>query len=463
VTTIEHLPVAAFPGERGWGYDGVALFAPYAPYGTPSELRAFVDAAHGLGLSVVLDVVYNHFGPDGNYLPAYSPEYFTEGVRTPWGAAPNYRNPFMRALVRGSARRWLAEYRFDGLRLDATHAIVDPSPRHILRELADDAAALSPPRMLVAEDERNVPSIVSSLGMAGVWADDFHHAVHVLSTGERDGYYACFRPCVADLARTIERGWLYEGQPWPLSGKPRGEPATRLPASSFIYSLQNHDQVGNRALGDRIFAVGQGERFAAITMLLLFLPATPLLFMGQEWAASSPFQFFSDHAGSLGAKVTQGRRAEFAHFASFATSAAGPEVPDPQAEATFLRSKLAWAERASPGGREMLALVKRMLELRRSDAVMVSTGREGLRAAAVGELLVVTRVAPSVAASKARRTGRVLVVNFSDAAASVPESLVPEGAELLVVHGEGGWRGRTLGPRGAALFVAVVDVDRSSS
>jgi maltooligosyltrehalose trehalohydrolase len=462
VTTIELLPIAAFPGRRGWGYDGVAPFAPYPPYGTPHDLRAFVDEAHALGLSVVLDVVYNHFGPDGNYLPAYSPEYFTDRIPTPWGAAPNFDNLFMRSLVRASAHHWLVDYRFDGLRLDATHALVDTSPRHILRELADDAAALSPARLLVAEDERNLPSIVTSLGMNGVWADDFHHAVHVLSTGERDGYYAGFGPSVEDLARTIERGWLYDGRPWPLTGRPRGEPATLLPAPSFIYSVQNHDQVGNRALGDRIFAGTQGGRLAAVTMLLLFLPATPLLFMGQEWGASTPFLFFSDHEPCLGAKVTAGRRAEFRQFASFGGVGAGLEVPDPQAEETFLRSKLSWSERESPAGRDVLGVVRRMLELRRTDAVMASTERETLAAAAVGALLVVTRAGPSAASTGARRPGRVLLVNFADVAARVPESIVAEGSELLIASETGVWRKRTLGPRGAVLLAGGVDPPRGA-
>jgi maltooligosyltrehalose trehalohydrolase len=453
VTTLELLPLASFPGRRGWGYDGVAPFAPYAPYGTPGELRAFVDEAHGLGLGVVLDVVYNHFGPDGNYLPSYSDAYFTDRVPTPWGAAPDFENAFMRALVRGSARQWLVDYRFDGLRLDATHAIVDRGEKHILRELADDAASLTPPRILVAEDERNRPLLVTSLGMDAIWSDDFHHLVHVLSTGERDGYYAGFQPKVEELARAIERGWLYEGQTWPLTGKPRGERADALAAPSFVYAIQNHDQVGNRALGDRLFGGARGDRLAALTMLLLFLPATPLLFMGQEWAASTPFLYFSDHEPALGAKVTEGRRAEFRHFAAFAAPGAEAKVPDPQAEDPFLRSKLDWPERESASGRRVLGVVRRMLALRHTDPVLATGGREQLRAEAAGNLLVVTRTAPGrVAGARSRR--RVLVVHFGEARAAIPEPVVPRGAEVLLTSAPGAWGDGTLAPGAAALFDA---------
>ena len=458
VTTIELLPIAAFPGRRGWGYDGVAPFAPFPPYGTPSDLRAFVDEAHGVGLSVALDVVYNHFGPDGNYLPAYSAEYFSADVPTPWGAAPNFANPFMRTLVRDSARSWLVDYRFDALRLDATHAIVDRSEKHILRTLADDVAALSPRRLLIAEDERNLPSVVRDLGMDGVWADDFHHGVHVLATGERDGYYAGFTPRVDELARTIQQGWLYEGKRWPLTGQPRGAPAAGLAASNFVYSLQNHDQVGNRALGDRILSSAssassaRAERLAALSMLLLFLPATPLLFMGQEWGSSTPFLYFSDHEPALGAKVTQGRRAEFAHFASFKGDGALAEVPDPQAEDTFLRSKLAWTERRTPAGRALLALVGRMLELRRTDPVFIAHGRDLLHAVAHGDVLFVTRDGRRDDPGSRSPERRVLAVNFGAAAAPVPAPTIPHDAERLVSSHDGAWRDGILGPYAAALF-----------
>ena len=443
ITTVELMPLATFPGRRGWGYDGVAPFAPYPGYGTPEDLRLFVDEAHGLGLSVVLDVVYNHFGPDGNYLAAYSPEYFTDGVHTPWGAAPNFANPFMRDLVVSNACAWLTDYRFDGLRLDATHALVDPGPTHILRELAGEVAALSPTRLLVAEDERNLPSLVEDLGIHGIWADDFHHQVHVLATGERDGYYGCFRPSVEDLAHVIAHGWLYEGQRWALTGVPRGRSAASLPPSSFVLSIQNHDQVGNRALGDRLFTSAEGARLAAATVLLLFLSATPLLFMGQEWGSASPFLYFTDHSPELGSQITSGRRGQFRDFAAFADGASLERIPDPQADDTFLRSKLDWTERGEPAARKLLATTRQMLELRRNDPVLRAAGREGLGAHAEGNLLVVTRGAAG---------RRLLLVSFDSSPLRVPASFLPEDAELLVASDAGAWSDRHLAPYAAAVF-----------
>jgi maltooligosyltrehalose trehalohydrolase len=446
VTTIELMPISTFAGTRGWGYDGVAPFAPYPPYGTPDDLRAFVDRAHGVGLSVVLDVVYNHFGPEGNYLASYSPEYFAEGVSTPWGPAPNFANPFMRGLVLSSARSWLVDYRFDGLRVDATHTLFDDEPKHILRELVEEVATLSPKRLLVAEDERNLPSLIDSFGFDAVWADDFHHQLHVLLTGERDGHYACFRPSLEDLARVIERGWLYEGQNWALTGRPRGKPATGLPPSSLVFALQNHDQVGNRALGDRIFGRADAGRLAAATMLLLFLPATPLLFMGQEWGASTPFPYFTDYEPALGASVTRGRRDEFRHFSAFADPVVAVRIPDPQAADTFARAKLDWTERTSRESQELLEVVRTMLRLRRSDAVLRSSTREGLEARATGGVLVATR--------RRREQGerRVLVVSFESSGARIPPSVVPDGSQLLLASEAGAWNNRQLAPHAAALF-----------
>jgi maltooligosyltrehalose trehalohydrolase len=423
VTTIEIMPVAAFPGARGWGYDGVGLFAPYAPYGRPEELRAFVDEAHRRGLSVVLDVVLNHLGPDGNYLSSYSPEYFDTSKDTPWGPPPNYAHPRVRALAVECARQWLEDYGFDGLRLDAVHAIVDETESHIVRDVAALAHRLSPRRIVVAEDERNEPKLVTEIGVDGIWADDFHHQVRVLLTGEQDGYYGAYARNVAALAETIERGWWFEGAEWLLSKKPRGAPARHLPASAFVYCIQNHDQIGNRALGDRLNHAIDRDRFMAASMLLLFLPMTPLLFMGQEWAASSPFQFFSDHAPPLGEQVSSGRREEFKHFAAFREPAAQGAIPDPQAERTFLASKLDWDERERPGHAEVLSLYTRMLTLRRDDPVLRASRREGLRAVAAGDVLWVRRAHDGGV--------RVLAVNFGEDAPLTPP---PELGLGLVDH-----------------------------
>jgi maltooligosyltrehalose trehalohydrolase len=407
ITSIELMPLSSFPGARGWGYDGVAHYAPFAPYGAPDDLRRFVDEAHGLGLSVLLDVVYNHFGPSGNYLYAYSGEYFTREIQTAWGDAPNFFHPVMRRYVIENALYWLRDYRFDGLRLDAIHAIVDRSPRHILRELADEVAALAPRKLLIAEDDRNDPADITSLGLDGVWADDFHHQVRVTLTGERDGYYAAYKPGVDGIADAINKGWLYEGQIYPSTGKSRGKSAAELDASAFLYCIQNHDQIGNRALGERLSKDVSLEAYCSASMLLLFLPMTPLLFMGQEWAASSPFLYFTDHDEELGKLVSQGRREEFKAFAAFSDPKLREQIPDPQAPETFTRSKLAWNEREAPGHDRVLALYRRLLALRQTDAVLRESGREGLRAAAYGDALAVER-----------RSGperRLLLVNFSGA------------------------------------------------
>jgi maltooligosyltrehalose trehalohydrolase len=407
VTAIELLPLAAFPGQRGWGYEGVALFAPFAPYGTPDELRRLVDAAHSAGLAVFLDVVYNHFGPAGNTLSAYSPAYFTSDCHNAWGDAPNYAHPVVRRMVLDNAAYWLGEFRFDGLRLDATHAVVDPSTPHILRELAEAVARLEPHKLLIAEDNRNDPCLVTEHGLDAVWADDFHHQLRVTLTGERDGYYSAFEPGVADLARVITRGWLYEGQPYaPLDGTPRGKPAVDLEASAFVYCLQNHDQVGNRALGDRLSSMVSPEQYRAVSTLLLFLPMTPLLFMGQEWAASSPFLFFTDHDAELGRLILEGRRNEFASFAAFADPEARSCIPDPQALTTFEASKLKWAERDEGEHRRSLELHKNLLALRASDPVLRDGGRRQLTAEHLDDVLVVRR--------RCEAGTRTLLMNFGE-------------------------------------------------
>jgi len=408
ITTIELMPIAAFAGEHGWGYDGVALFAPHAAYGTPDQLRELIDAAHALGLSVLLDVVYNHFGPSGNYLAAYSPSYFRSDSANAWGQSPNFEDPVLRALVLDNARYWLRELGFDGLRVDASHAIIDDSPQHILSELAEVAHELEPRQLLIAEDERNLATLVTDNGLDGLWADDFHHQVRVTLVGERAGYYAAFEPSAQGVADVINRGWLYTGQPSPLTGKPRGSPADLLPAEALVYCIQNHDQVGNRALGDRLDAVAGHDAFRAASLLLLFLPMTPLLFMGQEWAASTPFLYFTDHDAELGALVTAGRRREFADFHGDID-----DIPDPQALTTFQRSKLVWAERESPPHRVTLELYRSALALRRTDPVLSRSRREHLLAQASDGTLMVHRWCGN--------DRRVLVLNFG------PEPVTLEG------------------------------------
>ncbi len=446
ITAIELLPVAAFPGARGWGYDGVALYAPYAAYGEPEDLRSFVRAAHARGIAVLLDVVYNHFGPSGNYLWSYAPEYFTKAVATPWGPAPDYTHPRMRVLVIDNARYWLEEFGFDGLRLDATHAVHDASAHHLLREITDLAHAMSPPRRIFFEDERNEPNVVRELGADGVWADDFHHQVHVLLTGERDGYYAAYEPTVRALARSIEQGWTYTGQAYaPWHGKARGKPAREggvLP-EQLVYCLQNHDQVGNRALGTRLTEHVDLDLFCAASMLLFFLPATPLVLMGQEWASSSPFLFFSDHEGALGDAVREGRREEFKAFAAFADPKTRVAIPDPQAQSTFDASKLVWDERARSPHERVFALYRAMIALRRADPVLSATCRwEDLRATAHGDVLEVSR--------RHGAATRTILVSFGDADHIVPAPL----ARARVLFTSGTFAAGKLGPRSAVIFAS---------
>src|SRR3569623_1626282 len=309
------------------------------------ELHGLIDEAHRRGLAVLLDVVYNHFGPAGNYLPSYAPAYFTSDRRNAWGDAPDYGHPALRRMIVENARYWLRDFRFDGLRLDATHAIVDTTSPDILSLLAGEIGALRPPKLLIAEDNRNDCALVRDGGMHAIWADDFHHQLRVTMTGEQDGYYAAYRPGLADLARTIEQGWLYQGELFTPTGERRGCAAGDLDAPAFVYCIQNHDQIGNRALGDRLNAAVNADLYRAASVLLLFLPMTPLLFMGQEWAASAPFLFFTDHDPELGRLVSEGRREEFKAFEAFKSEEGRRSLPDPQREDTFLRSKQDWDER----------------------------------------------------------------------------------------------------------------------
>jgi maltooligosyltrehalose trehalohydrolase len=344
-------------------------------------LTAFIDAAHGRGLSVVLDVVYNHLGPDGNYLPAFSDSYFDSGRDNPWGKAPALEKAAFRRLVLESARYWLQDVGFDGLRIDAAHELEPGGDPHILRELSAIAKACSPPAVLTAEDDRNDPAALFELGVDAIWSDDLHHSIHVLLTSERDGYYSAYQGDLAELVRVIERGHLYEGQIFPLTGRPRGTPLGGVPRHRLIYSLQNHDQVGNRAHGERLHLLCNCAQLKAATLLLLFLPGTPMLFMGQEIATDSPFLYFADHAGELGEAITRGRRAEFAHFAAFREGESNV-VPDPQAEESFLRSKV---NHDVDGAEAMREFHRLALALRREDAVL--RGPCELRAGVEGTVL----------------------------------------------------------------------------
>ena len=380
VTVIELMPVADAPGSRNWGYDGVSLFAPAHVYGSPDDLRRLVDAAHRLGLAVLLDVVYNHFGPDGAYGSLFSPQYLSDRHRSPWGAAVNFDGEgsgLVREFFIENAMHWLHEYHVDGLRLDATHGLLDDSPRHFVAELAARVRASLPERtlLLIAEDERNHAAIVRHPGEGGwgldaVWADDFHHQVRRLAAGDRDGYYEDFTGSVADLASTIRQGWFYQGQRSAHRQASRGTDASGLPPQCMIVCLQNHDQIGNRPFGRRLNHQIEPALFRALSALLLFVPETPLLFMGQEWAASTRFLFFTDHHIELGRLVTEGRRLEFSRFEAFADAETRSRIPDPQAPSTFENSRLLWDERAQPPHGGILGLYRALLKLRREQAAL---------------------------------------------------------------------------------------------
>lgn len=371
VTALELMPVADFAGSRGWGYDGVLPFAPASIYGTPDDLKRLVDAAHRRGLMVLLDVVYNHFGPAGNFLPLYAKSFFDADRLTPWGPAIDFRRPQVRAFFRHNALYWLEEFRLDGLRLDAVHAIQDDSRPDILTEIADAARAAFPDRHvhLVLENDLNeARRLAGTPGPVGrydaQWNDDLHHAAHVALTGEADGYYADYVGApVARLGRALAEGFVYQGDWSEGRQAPRGEPSAHLPPTAFVSFLQNHDQIGNRALGDRLAALAEPAAVAAMTAVLLLAPQIPLLFMGEEWGSRQPFPFFCDFEGELADIVRRGRREEFAQFAGFA-DAALPDALDP---ATFETAVLEQPDDAEALRR--LDLVRRLLELRQRRVV----------------------------------------------------------------------------------------------
>jgi maltooligosyltrehalose trehalohydrolase len=424
VTAIELMPLAECAGSRNWGYDGVGLFAPSHHYGRPDDLRRLVDRAHALGLGVFLDVVYNHLGPDGNYLSRFSPHYFTKRHKTVWGAALNFDGKHSRPVREffiENALHWVHEYHIDGLRLDATHAIVDDSPRHFLAELSARLRESTPDRhvLLIAEDHRNLKQMLlpeddGGWGLDGVWADDLHHQVRRRLAGDDEGYYRDFTGSTKDLAQTVRRGWFYCGQHSAHWDEHRGTDPTGVPLTRFVHCIQNHDQIGNRAFGERLHHQIDAAAYRAATVLLLTAPATPLLFMGQEWGAGSPFLFFTDHEPELGKKVTQGRRREFKDFSSFSDPQRRKQIPDPQAEETFLASRLNWEELDQPEHAMLLRLFRRLLALRHSEPALA-------RAEAVS----------------AREPGTEVsfeVVDFSESTIGMRRKAPGEPAVLVLVH-----------------------------
>jgi maltooligosyltrehalose trehalohydrolase len=389
VTAVELLPIADFAGDRNWGYDGVAIYAPSRAYGHPDDLRAFVDAAHHHGLAVILDVVYNHFGPDGNYLHAYIGEYLDEAKKTPWGGAIRYGDPRFKPLrdfVIANPTYWMREFHVDGFRLDATHEIFDPSPRHILQEITATIHAQG--GYAIAEDSRNEAHLVmaeadSGFGFDAVWADDFHHSVRVANTSEHESYFGDFNGSVEETVRALSDGWIFQGQPTSAGNRVRGTPCRHLAPAAFVHCVSNHDQIGNHAFGERVGNRMTPEARRAADALLCLTPYTPMLFMGQEWAASTPFCFFTDHHESLGELIKAGRRNEFSHFSAFHDPAQLDKLPDPQAPATFQRSKLHWDERSLFPHASTLALYQTLLALRAEHQVFRPVGRDTCQASAL--------------------------------------------------------------------------------
>ena len=384
ITAIEIMPVADFPGRRNWGYDGVLPFAPDASYGTPDDLKGLVVAAHARGLMVILDVVYNHFGPEGNYLHAYAPQFFNARHQTPWGAAINFDGDQARTVrdyFIHNALYWVEEFNLDGLRLDAVHAIADDSRPDIVTEIA--AALHQGPGSerhvhLILENDRNQARYLTRatdraapVCASAQWNDDFHHALHILTTGERDGYYCDYSErALWFLARTLAEGFAFQGEVSAhRGGQPRGEVSKQLPSTAFIIFTQTHDQVGNRAMGERIAALALQNALRVGVICFLLAPSIPMLFMGEEFAASTPFLFFCDFGAELATAVRDGRRKEFSAFERFSDPAKLASIPDPNAESTFACSKLKWNEVGEEGHHEWHRLYSDLLEIRRKAIV----------------------------------------------------------------------------------------------
>lgn len=387
VTAVELMPINDFPGQRNWGYDGVLPFAPDASYGSPDDLKALIDAAHGHGLMVFLDVVYNHFGPDGNYIAHYAPQMFRDDRPTPWGAVIDFRRPEVRRFFTENALYWLMEYRFDGLRFDAVHAITEPD---WLDEMAAEIRTTVETARhvhLVLEHDGNVAEHLRR-DFDAQWNDDGHHVLHVLLTGEREGYYVDYAEDAARrLARCLAEGFVYQGEASRhRGGKARGTRSKDLPPTAFVLFLQNHDQIGNRALGERLTALAEPRALEAAIALQLLCPQVPLLFMGEEDASTTPFFFFTDHHGELADAVREGRRREFAHFAAFSDAERRAGIPDPNAVETFARSR----PQPDPAqGAARHAFYQRLLSLRRTEIVPRLDGARTVEARSLGPAAVV--------------------------------------------------------------------------
>jgi maltooligosyltrehalose trehalohydrolase len=439
VTLIEIMPVAEFPGRWNWGYDGVDLYAPTHNYGDPDALRRFVDTAHALGLGVILDVVYNHLGPEGNYLSAFSDTYFSDQYDTDWGQAINFAGPEsqeVRKFFIGNACYWIAEFHLDGLRLDATQNIYDDSSPHILAELSQAVRATAQPRtvVLLAENEPQqircvTPVEQGGYGLDAIWNDDFHHSARVALTGRREAYQTDYCGQAQEFLSAIKRGFLYQGQYYKWQKQPRGSVVTTQTAHTFVVFTQNHDQVANSLHGERLTTLASPAHNRALTALMLLAPMTPMLFMGQEFAASTPFLFFVDYGeGELAANIYQGRKEFLSQFPSYGSPAAQAAVPDPCASHVFTRSKLDFSERTTHA--PLYLLHQDLLRLRREDPLIARQDRWQLDGAVLGSHTLAVRFFGDT-----EELDRLLLVNLGSDLEYMP---APE--PLLAPIPGGSWR-----------------------
>jgi maltooligosyltrehalose trehalohydrolase len=439
ITHIELMPVATFPGQRGWGYDGVSLYAPFPSYGTPEDLAAFVDACHSHGLAALLDVVYNHLGPEGNYLSAFGP-YFSDRVRTNWGSALNFDGPHsdpVRQFVIDNALMWLRDYGFDGLRLDAVHAIFGFEAVHLLEELANAVKRLGHQLerelVLIAESDLNDPRVVRGTELGGYglqahWADDLHHSIHRFLTGESTGYYGDFNG-LADIAISLREGYVYQGQYSAHRRRRHGRAPRGISLDQLVVSAQNHDQIGNRALGDRLSMTLSPAQLKAAAALIVLSPCVPMLFQGEEWGASTPFLYFTDFQDQqLGTAVAEGRRNEFAAFNWH------QEVPNPQQIETFMRSKLNWAEIREPRHAELLEWYRDLIALRRMKSRWSGSRRPEID------------VDPDALWLRVAHAGVLVQFNFAAYPQAVP---LPPGSWQLALSSNSAERNGALEPLGA--------------
>ncbi|MCK9916127.1 malto-oligosyltrehalose trehalohydrolase [Microbacteriaceae bacterium K1510] len=427
ITALELMPLADFPGRWNWGYDGALLFAPDATYGRPEDLKALIDAAHARGLMVFLDVVYNHFGPEGNYLHRIAPAFFCD-AHTPWGGAIDYERLEVRAFAIENALHWLDHYRVDGLRLDAVHAIVAPGEPSILHDLSTAVGQLAADSgrhiHLVLENDNNIARLLAPQEdppagrYRAQWNDDYHHAWHVLLTHEKQGYYRDYRAPKEQIERVLADGFAYQGEASPhRDDEPRGEPSRDLPRAAFVNFLQNHDQIGNRPLGERLTTLAESAALEAALAVLLLQPSPPLLFMGEEWGATEPFPFFCDFKNDLADAVREGRKREFAE----AYAKHSDEIPDPLAAETYQRAKLDWQALAQPAHGRRLALTRALLEARQRHIVPLLPAITEAGEASRFEHVLSARWA-------AGKKTLMLLANLSDAMQSCPD--IPWGAAI---------------------------------